>query len=70
MADIFDKASDLEEIERQHSLQVHNSRPPAPKLPPAGYCQNPFCGADFGDDDPRLFCGSKCAEQYRIYINR
>lgn len=70
MADIFDKASELEEREREHALQAHHEKPPAAKLAPIGYCRNPFCGADFDEGDPRLFCGSKCADQHRYYTNR
>lgn len=66
MADIYDKATDVEMQEREQALAAQAAiaaNTPRPKA--LGYCLNPMCGEPFHDSEvARLFCGSACAGQF------
>lgn len=66
MADIYDKATDVEMREREHSLAAQAAIAAAtPRPTPLGYCLNALCGEPFGQDETqRLFCGRECANEH------
>ncbi|AWM87338.1 hypothetical protein [Microvirga sp. 17 mud 1-3] len=66
MADIYDKATDVEMLEREHALAAQAAiAASTPRPTPMGHCLNPLCSEPFGpDESQRLFCGRECADEY------
>lgn len=67
MTDMFDHASEREQLDREQALETQRlraaeevkNRPAA-----AGYCLT--CFEDFpANDNNRLFCDAKCAQAYK-----
>lgn len=58
MADIFDLATEREEMDRELSLK--NRRPNGP--PATGYCL--FCGPDVPLEDGRRWCSAECRDDW------
>lgn len=66
MADIYDKATDVEMRERELALAAQAEIAANTVRPKAkGYCLNPRCGEPFNPDEyERLFCGRECANEH------
>lgn len=69
MADVFDKAQELEALDRQQAWLAHKAKAAAAqKLQPSGECLNPLCCEPFDllghETAHRLFCGPECAAEY------
>lgn len=66
MADIYDKATDVEMREREQALAAQAVIAAAtPRPTPRGQCLNPMCGEPFHQDESeRLFCGRECAGEF------
>ncbi len=66
MTDTFDQASETEALTLSAALAAQAAKAAAStKLEPTGECLNPICGEPV--DEPRLFCGPKCAQGYARY---
>lgn len=68
MSDELERASDLENAEREAALTKHRNRPAAPQAVGRGYCLN--CFEDFEGDNTRLYCDGKCSQQHAIKLSR
>lgn len=65
MSDIFDQASEREQMDRDHAIQhqLKASALSARKVMAQGYCLT--CFEDFAaNDNQRLFCDAKCAGEH------
>ena len=68
MSDDLERASDLENAQREAALQRHRNRPAAPKAVGRGYCLN--CFEDFEGDLTRLYCNGQCALVHEAKLSR
>ncbi|USZ80563.1 hypothetical protein MQ4_35 [Serratia phage MQ-4] len=68
MSDDLERASDLENAQREAALEHHRNRPAAPKAVGRGYCLN--CFEDFEGDNTRLYCDGKCSQQHAVKLSR
>lgn len=68
MTNVIDQAQAYDALNLQQALEVQAAvAKNTPRLTARGYCHNPDCEEDFGDDETRLFCGPKCAEAHQHY---
>lgn len=63
MADIYDTASKVEELNREQALQAHRN---APRLQPTGRCHN--CGEPVPAGG--LFCDADCSADHELRTRR
>jgi hypothetical protein len=73
MTDLYDKATEAEQLQLECALQAQRKRAECTEhLQPVGECLNPHCAEEFAPEETtRLFCNQKCAAEYsRIYSRK
>jgi len=70
MTDMYDRATETEELERMHAIKAHKARALANattnRLYPTGQCLSPGCEAPFSGENAadRLFCEPACEREF------
>jgi len=60
MADQFDKASDLEQLDRDRNIEIARRKMASPE--PTGFCITENCGEAVGEG--RRWCNSDCRDMW------
>lgn len=72
MADIYDKATEREEMDRNDAIAAQAAIAAATIRPtPQGHCLNPLCCEPFHQDESeRLYCGRDCANAHDRFLKK